>query len=86
MSSNSRNATKRPVNITVQYLFVEGNVLLRRNARQLLSIYGATLNLPAFVQVFLDGDKVDTSLHSLLSPPYFQSSFTVMESLLAGTR
>lgn len=61
-------------------------MLLQRNTQQLLSIYGATLKLPAFVQVFLDVDKVETSLHSLLSAPYCQSRFTVMESPLAGTR
>lgn len=36
--------------------------------------------LPAFVQVFLDVDKVDTSLHSLLSAPYFQSSWNQVRS------
>lgn len=86
MSSNSRNATKRPANTTVEYLSVGGTVLLQPNTQQLLSIYGATLKVPAFVQVFLDVDKVDTSLHSLLSAPCFLSRFAVMESPLAGTR
>lgn len=45
-------------------------MILQRKTQQLLSIYGATLKLPAgFVQVFFNVDKDDTSLHSWLSAP-----------------